>query len=57
MKIKNVSPLGDLWIPSLNIEIKAGSSVDVDDEAGAALLLQSDNFVPADKAAVAAVKE
>lgn len=50
-KIKNISPLGDLFIPSLNLEVKAGATVDVSDEAAATLLAQTDNWTAADKAA------
>jgi hypothetical protein len=50
-KIKNISPLGDLFIPSLGLEVKAGASVDVSDEAAASLLEQSDNWTAADRAA------
>lgn len=50
-KIKNISPLGDLFIPSLRLEVKAGASVDVSDEAAASLLEQSDNWTAADRAA------
>ena len=51
-KIKNISPLGDLSIPSLGLDVKAGASVDVSDEAAASLLAQPDNWAAADKAAV-----
>jgi hypothetical protein len=51
-KIKNVSPLGDLIIPSLDIEVKAGAIIEVSDEAAASLLAQTDNWAAADKAAV-----
>lgn len=51
-KVKNVSPLGDLIVPSLNLEVKAGAIVDVSDEAAASLLAQPDNWAAADKAAV-----
>ena len=51
-KVKNVSPLGDLFVPSLNLEVKAGATVEVSDEAAASLLAQSDNWAAADKAAV-----
>ena len=50
-KIKNISPLGDLFIPSLGLEVKAGATVDVSDEAAANLLAQTDNWTAADKAA------
>lgn len=51
-KVKNVSPLGDLIVPSLGIEVKAGATVDVDDDAAASLLAQPQNWAAADKAAV-----
>jgi len=50
-KIKNISPLGDLYVPSLSLEVKAGASVDVSDEVAAELLAQPDNWTAADKAA------
>jgi hypothetical protein len=50
-KIKNVSPLGDLIVPSLDIEVKAGATIEVNDEAAASLLAQTDNWAAADKAA------
>lgn len=50
-KIKNISPLGDLFIPSLGLEVKEGATVDVSDEAAANLLAQTDNWTAADKAA------
>lgn len=51
-KIKNVSPLGDLIVPSLGLEVKAGAIVDVAEDAAASLLAQPDNWAAADKAAV-----
>lgn len=50
-KVKNVSPLGDLWVPSLNKDVKAGASIDVSDDIAKDLLMQPDNWVAADKAA------
>jgi hypothetical protein len=50
-KIKNVSPLGDLVIPALNLTVKAGESVDVADDAAASLLEQTSNWAAADMAA------
>ena len=50
-KIKNVSPLGDLSIPSLGLEIKAGATAEVSDEAAALLLAQPENWAAADQAA------
>lgn len=49
MKLKNVSPLGDIWLPLVGAEIPAGGVFEVTDEQGAALLDQVGNF--------AAVKE
>lgn len=54
-KVKNVSPLGDLVIPSLNLEVKAGATVEVSAEQAALLLEQSENWAAADKAAAAVV--
>lgn len=51
-KIKNVSPLGDLAIPSLGLEVKAGATVEVAENVAADLLAQTDNWAAADKAAV-----
>lgn len=51
-KVKNVSALGDLIVPSLGIEVKAGAIVEVEDDAAASLLAQPDNWAAADKAAV-----
>lgn len=43
MKVKNVSSVGDLEVPALNwLVVKAGETVEVPDEIGAALLRQSD---------------
>jgi hypothetical protein len=50
-KIKNISPLGELYIPSLNLTVKAGESAEVSAEAAASLLEQTDNWAAADKAA------
>lgn len=54
-KVKNVSPLGDLVVPSLNLEVKAGATVEVSAEQAALLLEQSENWAAADKAAAAVV--
>ena len=51
-KIKNVSPLGDLYIPSLGLAVPANSTFDVADVAVAASLLeQTSNWAAADQAA------
>lgn len=44
MKVKNVSPLGDLVVPALNLVVKAGEVVDVSDDAGKSLLEQPENW-------------
>ena len=50
-QIKNISPLGDLHVPSFNLEVKAGATVEVSDEVATSLLEQSENWAPADAAA------
>ena len=47
VKVKNVSPLGDLDVPALRRIVAAGEVVEVDDELGANLLEQSANWAPA----------
>lgn len=45
MKIKNVSPLGDLDVPLLgNRIVKAGEEIDVPNDKAQRLLLQPDNW-------------
>jgi len=51
-KVKNVSSLGDLIVPSLGLEVKAGEVIEVSSEAAESLLAQPDNWAAADKAAV-----
>lgn len=51
-KIKNVSPIGDLFIPVLELSVKAGATIEVDAENAALLLEQTDNWAAADRAAV-----
>jgi hypothetical protein len=50
-RIKNVSPLGELYVPSFNLTVKAGETAEVSEEAAASLLQQTDNWAAADKAA------
>jgi len=47
-KIKNVSPLGDLYVPSLGIEVAFGETTDVPDDAAASLLDQPFNWASGD---------
>jgi len=47
-KIKNVSPLGDLYLPALDIDIKAGEVVEVPDELAASMLEQPFNWSAGD---------
>lgn len=54
-KIKNISGLGELTVPALNITVKAGATVEVSDEAAASLLEQVTNWAPADQAALKAI--
>lgn len=46
MKIRNVSPRGDLDVPLLRRVVRAGEVVEVTADQAAALLPQSDNWVP-----------
>jgi len=43
-KIKNVSPFGDLYLPALDLNVKAGEVIDVPDELAANLLEQPFNW-------------
>lgn len=47
MKIKNVSPLGELVVPSLGLTVKSGESVDVADSVGVELCEQVGVWVSA----------
>ncbi|MFE4469552.1 hypothetical protein ACFRFH_12125 [Leifsonia sp. NPDC056824] len=49
MKVRNVSPFGDLELPLLNRIVEAGEVFEVPDEHGESLIQQSANFqkVPA----------
>jgi hypothetical protein len=47
-KIKNVSPLGDLYVPAIGIEIAFGETTEVPDELAASLLEQPANWVSGD---------
>lgn len=44
MQVRNVSPLGDLYVPALGREVKADELVDVEDEIGERLCEQSSNW-------------
>jgi hypothetical protein len=56
-KIKNISPLGDLDVPALELSVKAGATIDVADDVAASLLEQTTNWAPADKAAASITPE
>lgn len=49
VKIKNVSPFGDLDIPLLGRIVAAGEIVEVTDEEAAILLMQESNYQPVGK--------
>ena len=42
--IKNVSPLGDLYVPLLGKEVAAGETVDVSDESLDSFICQVENW-------------
>ncbi|ALV43119.1 hypothetical protein AU252_19765 [Pseudarthrobacter sulfonivorans] len=50
-KLKNISPLGALDVPLLRRVVDAGEVFDTTEDQARVLLLQSDNYQPADKAA------
>lgn len=50
-KLKNTSPLGDLDVPLLRRVIETGEVFEVTEDQARVLLLQPDNYQPADKAA------
>lgn len=44
MKIRNISPLGDLEVPALRMVVAAGAVIEAPDELGASLLEQSETW-------------
>lgn len=46
VKIKNVSPFGDLEVPLLGQVVTHGSIIEVTEEQAKVLLTQEDNFKP-----------
>jgi len=46
MKIRNVSPLGDLYLPAIGREVAADEVFEVTNELGASLLEQPTNWAP-----------
>ncbi|WP_159702476.1 hypothetical protein [Arthrobacter sp. 18067] len=51
MKLKNISPLGALDVPLLRTVVEAEEVITVTDDQARVLLLQPDNFEPADRPA------
>ena len=47
-KIKNVCPLGDLYVPELDLDIKFGEVVEVSDEMAARMLEAPSNWASGD---------
>lgn len=57
-EITNVSPVGDLYVPALEVDVPAGGTVAVADPAlAAALLAQAGTWAPANDEAKAIVVE
>lgn len=50
-KLKNISPLGALDVPLLRRVVEADEVFDVNEDQALVLLLQPDNYQPADEAA------
>lgn len=46
MKIRNVSPLGDLYLPAIGRDVTADEVFEVANELGASLLEQPANWAP-----------
>ncbi|WP_422934979.1 hypothetical protein [Sinomonas sp. P47F7] len=57
MRIKNISPYGELDVPLLGGVVEAGEILEVDPEHAEALLAQAENWEPADAAARAVAEE
>lgn len=47
-KIKNVCPLGDLYLPELDLEVKFGEVIEVPDEMAARMLEAPFNWASGD---------
>lgn len=43
MKIRNVSPMGDKYLPALGVEVAAGAVVDVEDDGLAQSLCEQES--------------
>lgn len=57
-EIQNVSPMGDLYVPALEVDVPAGGKVEVvDHDLAAALLAQAGTWAPANDDAEAIVAE
>lgn len=57
MKLKNVSPYGDLDVPLLRSLVPAGAQVDVSEDQARRLLPQAENWQPADDEAKAVLAD
>lgn len=44
MRLRNTSPLGDIYLPVVGRVVAAGEEFEVPDEVGAALLEQAGNY-------------
>ena len=53
MRIKYVGSFDEVEIPAAGLVVKRGESIEVTDEVGKTLLVQPENFAPADDASVA----
>lgn len=47
MRLRNISPLGQIDLPLIGRALEPGEVFEVDDAAGARLLEQPDNYEPA----------
>lgn len=57
MKLRNVSPYGDLDIPLIRNVVQGGTTFEVSEDQARVLLAQTDNYEPADDEAKAIAKK
>ena len=56
-QIQNISPFGDLYVPTFDADVAAGETVTVDDSDAPGFLAQPDIWAPVDKVAKKVVAE
>ena len=56
MKVKNVHPYGDQYVPAAGVRVAAGEVADLPDDVALALLVMPECWEPGDKAAAKAAE-